>query len=357
MEQSCIKREEYQAVDIAKFVMAFFVIAIHTHYNFFDNVIANTFITHFLIRLAVPFFFVASSFFFFRGIVFEKGKIKKSPENRAKLFSFLKRTGVLYSIWAVIYFVWVFFKGCISGTFSFVNIKVFVFNFVFNGFATQFWYLLYLIYSVVIFYVLLRFVNYKIVAIVPLVFLMVLVYQRIYYHILPIEPLYNICNRLIQISIGGETIVFGTSLYNAMAAVYGGIFAVKLKQKLNRGQCIVWCIISTAVLLAECYFVKSQAPELIIAILIFSVPMVMFLFLLLSNIKISGNKKFFSFLRNSSSFVYCFHYLPLMVFNYFTGNSFVKTVALLIVVSVISLAASCIVLPLSNKLRFLKKLY
>lgn len=54
------------SVDLVKFIMAIFVVAIHTHpYTCIENANLSFFIQK-LISLSVPFFFVASGFFLWR---------------------------------------------------------------------------------------------------------------------------------------------------------------------------------------------------------------------------------------------------------------------------------------------------
>lgn len=80
--------QNYASIDFAKFMAATFVVAIHAQpfcgYSqlFFIDVLA---------RMAVPFFFMASAYFFFR----------KNPDAR-QMKGFLKRLGVLYLFWFVV---------------------------------------------------------------------------------------------------------------------------------------------------------------------------------------------------------------------------------------------------------------
>ena len=134
MEQNVLlKKENFFAVDIAKFILAFCVISRHTCYNFFESAVANTIVGSVIIRFAVPFFFVASGYFFFRGIIFENGKIKKCPENRVKLFGFIKRIFLLYVIWAVIYFAFELFTYIDANLPLTALVKTYATTFFFKG--------------------------------------------------------------------------------------------------------------------------------------------------------------------------------------------------------------------------------
>ena len=81
--------KKYPLIDILKYAFAFLVIAIHT-FPFSDISPAfNLIFIASLCRIAVPFFFIASAFFFFKG--------------KRDLKHYLKRVLWLYLVWTLIY--------------------------------------------------------------------------------------------------------------------------------------------------------------------------------------------------------------------------------------------------------------
>lgn len=81
--------KNYSLIDITKFVLAFLVIGVHTFpFSDISSELNLIFIAS-ICRIAVPFFFVASSFFFF--------------QKDRKITSYLKRIALLYLIWTIIY--------------------------------------------------------------------------------------------------------------------------------------------------------------------------------------------------------------------------------------------------------------
>lgn len=78
----------YNSIDVAKLIGAFLVVAIHA--NPFSGV-ASTVAISLIARMAVPFFFMVSAFFFFR-----------SGCDGEKLKVYLKRMGRLYLIWFIV---------------------------------------------------------------------------------------------------------------------------------------------------------------------------------------------------------------------------------------------------------------
>ena len=59
-------KKKYGAIDIAKYVSALLVVCIHTFPFYEVSVRLNAYWIQTVCRLAVPFFFVSSGFFFFR---------------------------------------------------------------------------------------------------------------------------------------------------------------------------------------------------------------------------------------------------------------------------------------------------
>lgn len=88
-----ITKKTYNSIDLAKFFAAILVVAIHSR-PFAGNELADYFFTSFL-RIAVPFFFVATGFFFF---------LKEKPDIRRYTW----RLASLYVLWFIIeiYFVY-----------------------------------------------------------------------------------------------------------------------------------------------------------------------------------------------------------------------------------------------------------
>ena len=82
--------QNYSSIDLAKFVAAIFVVAIHAQP--FSG-LTQTVVIDVFARMAVPFFFITSSFFFF----------SKNP-GKKELSHYLRRMGILYLFWFVVEF-------------------------------------------------------------------------------------------------------------------------------------------------------------------------------------------------------------------------------------------------------------
>lgn len=102
----------YELIDIIKFVFAIFVVGIHTNImNNSENDI-QWYILHILFRMAVPFFFVCSGFFFGR-------KIKEDEDIRKYSKKQIKRLMIPYVFWLLIELPYIFintYDGNIEAT-------------------------------------------------------------------------------------------------------------------------------------------------------------------------------------------------------------------------------------------------
>ena len=149
-----INAKHIPSVDLVKFIMAIFVVAIHTLQPFIATLpIVWSKILNFLIGLAVPFFFVTSGF-----LLCEKLKVKDYSEKLLYMRKWLKRTLRLYIIWTIIYLPYAilgFYKDNIG---LLKSVLVYIRNVVFVGenyLSWPLWYLLAMIVAGLIYYAIL----------------------------------------------------------------------------------------------------------------------------------------------------------------------------------------------------------
>ena len=133
------EKQEYTAIDIARFVCAFLVVSIHTEV-FCDNIWLDRALGLFT-RIPVPFFFTASGFFLFlaagRNTTFQR--IKK----------YLIRIFLLYGLWSVIYLPF-FINNLLSENIS-GSVLLYILKSVFwTGVSSHLWFLPAIVIAVLI---------------------------------------------------------------------------------------------------------------------------------------------------------------------------------------------------------------
>lgn len=131
------KTRQFASIDLAKYVGALLVIAIHT-FPFEDiSPTFNLFFISTICRLAVPMYFVISSFFLFRKFDRKPGH---EEQNREAVIHSLKRLGILYLIWTVIYLPYTIWNYAEAG-FSLMGLLGWIRDFFLNGSYYHLWFL------------------------------------------------------------------------------------------------------------------------------------------------------------------------------------------------------------------------
>lgn len=144
MPKTTIK--SYNGVDVFKFIAAILVILLHAN-PFGLDTFPGQVLREVITPVAVPYFFCISGFFWYKNYV-EKGR-----ENGKER---INRTLKLYCYWSVIYFPFVVVSWLINGEFGYYNILIYIRNFVLEGSFQTIWYLNALWSSFFIAYILLK---------------------------------------------------------------------------------------------------------------------------------------------------------------------------------------------------------
>lgn len=139
------KDTAYNGLDLAKFIFCFFIIAIHTNPFIEISYPLNYFLTQYIGRMAVPFFFAASGFLLYRKMSVADGM------DMVRVKKYLRHILRLYIVYTVIYFPVYYIqyvsadpKGIQHGLLEFVHATVI------SGSYWHLWFLLALIVAAII---------------------------------------------------------------------------------------------------------------------------------------------------------------------------------------------------------------
>lgn len=142
MEIDVKPRASYTSVDITKFILSLFVVALHC--SPFPSGGFGTFVACYLFKMCVPLFFFYSSWLFFKRGTWDDSK---------RIIRFFKRIGVLYVLWTLLYVLelrgelteWHPFWGSIDNKYIVLLRNLFL-----TGSYSHLWYLLALIWGMAI---------------------------------------------------------------------------------------------------------------------------------------------------------------------------------------------------------------
>ncbi len=221
MKSDFIIKNTNSAVDLFKLIGAYLVVSIHTSIFSSYSDVFNYYFTEVFARLAVYFFFVASAYFFFRGLKFENSKIVKCKENFSKFKKYFFRITLLYVIWSFIYFLSDIPKWYSLGCLTFKNFMGFALSCITNSSHYHLWFLISLVYAVPIMYFLLHYVKLRTFAIISaVIYLVGLLYGSYSFVEMPFEGLWNI--------FGDKFVRMRTVIFNVIPICTFAIFCDKV---------------------------------------------------------------------------------------------------------------------------------
>lgn len=325
--------ENYNILDLTKFVFAFAVIAIHTHICCNSKQVIVEIINQTL-QYAVPFFFVVSGYFLGKKLFLAETATEENLIYR----KYLKRIAYMYIIWSIIYLPINLYYDIYKFSFSFLFATFDILRgWLFVGQNEGSWQLRYLLASLVGVCVIALFRRFNtrfglIFALSIMAFMIGLLYQEFH--------------ETISISSWGRIIVL----------IYDKIFRFT-----RNGIFVGWAFLMCGIMLARWNFNSKKSLIIICggAILycvntdIAMIPMTLGLVGLLINVPVSGSNTFFVKLRKLSIMIYLLHMLVVFLFlRYFQFGDML----LFIWVSLVTLICSLFFLYIS-KCRLLKFLY
>lgn len=317
------------SLDYCKFLMAIFVVAIHTFP--LENSERN-----FLLRTAVPFFFTISGYFYFR---------KWAIQPTLGLGSYLKKIIHLYLFWTVAYLPLAVYDYYYDNKTMQDNLLSFLKDFIFTGqhfYSWPLWYLLSLIYMLPIAY--LCWVKVKNKYIQIMIFTLTILVHFLLYHMSTNFSSYGYCGHLL------EKTLFNGRLFSAYIYLSVAYF-------LSKKRC--YSLGGGAVGLIFVLFLNYLLPSMHITTynIIITMMRIVFVYSLFSICLFFSNKKIKGafFAKKASSVMYFTHMYFFFFYSLFFRYVGYKGVDAFIVTTLLTLGCSCIVVYFSQKSTFARK--
>ncbi len=332
-------KKRYNAIDLTKFIMAIFVIAVHTHplIGVNNTTVSKIYIS--IVYIAVPFFFIVSSYFLFI-------KVNKFDEDKGKeiITSYIKKMIKLYIIWNIIFLPMAIYEYNKEGYSLTKSAIYYIRGFFFVGehyYSWPLWYLLSTIYSA-IFFLILKKKNVKennILIISIVIFILACIMNYLSDNISKLDGISYDIAFLINLTFSSGRIFTGI-FYMSI-----GMYFSKHKEKIPKNMLIVLFIL--ALIFSTYYY--NDICEAIMGITIF---------LIVRDIELKDRKIYYYF-RKTSTIMYFMHMIFFFIYSLLVGFDNAKGLDGFFVSFVSSVIFSVIIQKIQYKydFSFLKKIF
>lgn len=341
-------KKTYPIIDIAKFISAILVVAIHTAPFSDISDTANLVYVQILGRMAVPFFFVASGFLLFRHFDLRKDLYDRG--NLRYLVNYIKRIMKIYLIWSLIYLPLTIY-GWMKADFSLMYFIRILRDFLFVGSYYHLWFLPALMLGACLVYFLIFRFGIKKTCITVFSIYIVGMFMNLYAPAILEVPflakLMDIYNMIFYTSRNG-LFFGGIYIFLGAAITYADV-------RLNKKQSLTAFLISFPLLIIEVILIEVNGFMYPLASMyLMLAPTVFFLFQYLLTIPVK-ERNIYKILRRLSLLMYVSH----VVFSTVYANLFPEVNSFLYYL--ITLGSSIIlaegIFQLSKKVPVLKNLY
>lgn len=344
-------KNTYNSVDLFKFIAALLVITLHCSplQSFDENI--NLFYVSTIPRLAVPFFFACSSYFFFSGLTYKNNKLINCKENRGKLYKYIKRLCLLYIMWSIIYLFYQIPEWYSIGWLSVNAFIDYALSFFLIGSYYHLWYILSLIYATIIGYVLLSNVKSKAVVMLSAVLYIVglLTFSYNWIDVSAIQMLNSVTEPLK---------ILWDSLTRALPLMMFGFYAGNNRFRFSLKLNVLLFFASLVGLCLELFVLFKHTTNNGNYSYLFFTPICEILLInLVLKLKIDGNKKYFLLARNLSTILYCLHPLIRNLLYLLPNFENVNSIIRYSLVVLISLGVSVVLIEASKKFKKLRYLW
>ncbi len=346
----------WPGLDIFKFVAAILVLMLHAN-PFVSTSVPGIFVREVLTPIAVPFFFAASGFLFYMSML--RGGREKG---RGTIIHTLK----LYGLWTVVYFPYTVISWFISGGSLVSHGATYIKRVVFEGGYETIWFLNALWAALLLVYVLLKYISPKGVFLISLPFYCAGVLLSAWHDLLIKLPwgrqISEIYYSFFETTKNG--LLFGFA-YVALGVLIAWRYEKRGANIANKGL-PAFAVLAVAVFLAEyavkkCWFAGGTSVDFA-----FSLVGVSAVLLNLATVIKREPSERYALMRKYSTLVFLTQRLFLTAFSWFDsvtdrmcGVRLLKAVPLVhfLLVTGATFALSALIISLSKRFRWLRKIY
>lgn len=343
--------KQKSSLDIAKFICALLILIIHTNpFGSYSKALSFGF-RNVVCVIAVPFFFATSGYL----LMDKLSTLKTHAERKDYMKKYLMRLLQIYLVWSAVYFPFVVIKWIRKG-FSLALILEYIRDFIFEGSYSTIWFLPALMTAAAAFYLLWQKLNVKKVFFVGCGF---------YVITLLLSSYYGITSRLPGLTqIGQAYYLFFDSVKNGL--LFGLVFValgamIRHEQffaRFTRKHALVGTVLSYLLLCAEVIVYKLIGNTRGIDTVASLLPLTTCAMLFALSFELQPSKLCLS-LRKYSMLIFLCQRLPISVIELFLNETVLSTntVVNCVTVSAATFGIAFVIIKLSEKWTWLKKIY
>lgn len=332
-------KREYPAIDIAKFVMAILVVAIHVEP--FTGEVAFLY-NNCIARIADPLFFILTAYF-----MFDKSFNNKLSWDALK--NYMIRIVKLYTCWVIIYLPIILWRTW-DETGNLVNFMLSLLQKVLlKGPYGAMWFLTAILMAI------------------PLTFI-VTKYTKPFLCVLIAAPFFLMTVFQMEYTIWAEDVFWFQNIINYAESIFGwlanglnygfffcslGMYIAYLKRnhkELSLQKSLLFAILSMIALVFECYYIRINQTGISYGAMFFLIPTSYFLCCSLLQINLKP-RPFYVFLRKSSILIFTIHYGVMEGLQYFAkikGDFLWNSTSLYICVLGITIFLTVVIIKMSQ---------
>ena len=288
------------SIDLFRLYCAVLVVAIHTSPFMDQNNKLGFISTQVIPRIAVPFFFIVSGYYYIQNL--EKGK-KCISSTIWKVFK-------LYTFWSIIYLTRNFILFVTKDAITLQSIKGFIVNnlvnYLFYGTEYHLWYFIGLLVSLFVVGISYKFKVQKIIFVLSIFLYILGLFGESYYYIGDKIPVISTLINLSFFTTIRRVFLMGFPFFTS------GFFVYKLKDKFSKKSALIATCFFTIAFLLEILIVCKLHFQRSIVITIFLFPLTIFVLITLLRFPLY---KFYSISTKTKSLAnYTYYIHPLFIF-------------------------------------------
>jgi len=348
MQKSTIVHKHLNGVDVAKFVLAIFVVSAHTNVLKSFGFLPNFILYNVFSRTVVPLFFAISGYFFYYKRGTQVIKFGKFSINEY-YYKYTKRMLQIYMVWSLVYLFDIVNRYYLSGSISLVLfVPLYIYWGVVYGTYYQLWFFPALFFSITVIHLLAKRIGLRILLIIAFGFYIIGMFGDAYYGFVQDIPIisnfYKVIFYLFYTTRNGLT--------SALLFVVLGAMMSQREIRLKTWKAALYMMISIAFLAVEVFALRFFSKPIDYNVMLGIIPVSYFSFQLILGVDLKF-KWNYRFLRDSSVIIFFSHPLFIILFDWFIpylGSNFdaFKSVYRFVFVALMSFGFAVLVIKLKT---------